>query len=70
MNIMIEADAWAVEVGADCASVLSSQVRKRKSIVKRGEEKKKAISVVSYSCWFISLSIQTHRSPLNCFIEQ
>lgn len=42
MNIMIEADAWAVEVGArDCASVLSSQGRKRKSIVKRGEEKKK-----------------------------
>lgn len=41
MNIMIEADARAVEVGADCASVLSSQGRKRKSIVKRGEEKKK-----------------------------
>lgn len=41
MNIMIEADTWTVEVGADCASVLSSQGRKRKSIVKRGEEKKK-----------------------------
>lgn len=69
MNIMIEADAGAVEVSADCASVLSSRGKKRKkSIVKWGE--KKAISVVSYSCWFISLSIQTHRSPLNCFIEQ
>lgn len=47
MNIMIEADAWAVEVGADCASVLSSQGRKRKSIVKRGEEKKKRLLVLS-----------------------
>lgn len=40
---MIEADAWAVEVGADCASVLSSQGRKRKSIVKWGEKKKRLL---------------------------
>lgn len=47
MNIMIEADAWAVEVGTDCASVLLSQGRKRKSIVKRGGREKKRLLVLS-----------------------
>lgn len=53
-------------VEASDATVLSTQ--ERKTSIK--EEKKKSISVVSGSCRFISLSIQTHRSPLNCFIEQ
>lgn len=37
-----------------------------------GKEKtyKKAISAVSFLCRFTSLSIQTHKSPLNRFIEQ
>lgn len=43
MNIMIEADAWAVEVGADCASVLSSQGRKRKYCETGGREKKRLL---------------------------
>lgn len=66
MNILTEGDVWAAEVGAH------NRVKgdKKKNGIVRRKKKKKAISVVSYSCRFISLSIQTHRSPLNCFIEQ
>lgn len=68
---MTEADAWVAEVGAHASTVLSSrEEEKKKKANCKTTTKKKAISVVSYSCRFISLSIQTHRSPLNCFIEQ
>lgn len=68
---MCEYYDWrAVEVGTDTATELQSHGKKENGYCETKKKKKKAISVVSYSCRFISLTIQTHRSPLNCFIEQ
>lgn len=60
-----------IEEGTDSTAALPSQGKKKRLIVNsEKKKKKKAINVVGYFCRFITLSIQTHRSPLNCFIEQ